>query len=69
MFHGQGRRKYLFFLAMFIVMVIFKLSLKVCGDYSVDTKDINLEILHFKQFYKRFVFDKDEEEYLKEDRR
>ena len=35
------------------------------GDYSVDTKDINLEILHFKQFYKHFVFDKDEEGYVK----
>lgn len=38
---------------------------KPCGDYSVDTKDINLEILHFKQFYKHFVFDKDEEGYVK----
>ena len=28
-------------------------------------KDINLEILHFKQFYKHFVFDKDEEGYVK----
>ena len=36
-----------------------------CGDYSVDTKDVNLEILHFKQFYKHFVFDKDEEGYIK----
>lgn len=36
-----------------------------CGDYSVDTKDVNLEILHFKQFYKHFVFDKDEEGYVK----
>lgn len=35
------------------------------GDYSVDTKDVNLEILHFKQFYKYFVFDKDEEGYTK----
>lgn len=35
------------------------------GDYSVDTKDVNLEILHFKQFYKHFVFDKDEEGYVK----
>ena len=34
-------------------------------DYSVDTKDVNLEILHFKQFYKHFVFDKDEEGYVK----
>ena len=40
-------------------------SLKPCGDYSVDTKDVNLEILHFKQFYKHFVFDKDEEGYVK----
>ena len=32
-----------------------------CGSYSVDTKDINLEILYFKQF----VFDKDEEGYVK----
>ena len=39
--------------------------LKPCGSYSVDTKDINLEILHFKQFYKHFVFDKDEEGYVK----
>ena len=39
--------------------------LKPCGDYSVDTKDVNLEILHFKQFYKHFVFDKDEEGYIK----
>ena len=39
--------------------------LKPCGDYSVDTKDVNLEILHFKQFYKHFVFDKDEEGYVK----
>ena len=36
-----------------------------CGDYSVDSKDINLEILHFKQFYKHFVFEKDEEGYVK----
>ena len=36
-----------------------------CGGYSVDTKDVNLEILHFKQFYKHFVFDKDEEGYVK----
>ena len=36
-----------------------------CGSNSVDTKDINLEILHFKQFYKHFVFDKDEEGYVK----
>ena len=35
------------------------------GSYSVDTKDVNLEILHFKQFYKHFVFGKDEEEYVK----
>ena len=35
------------------------------GECSVDTKDINLEILHFKQFYKHFVFDKDEEGYVK----
>ena len=34
-------------------------------DYSVDTKDVNIEILHFKQFYKHFVFDKDEEGYVK----
>ena len=39
--------------------------LKPRGSYSVDTKDINLEILHFKQFYKHFVFDKDEEGYVK----
>ena len=36
-----------------------------CGSYSVDTKDVNLEFLHFKQFYKHFVFDKDEEGYVK----
>ena len=36
-------------------------TLEPRGDYSVDTKDVNLEILHFKQFYKHFVFDKDEE--------
>ena len=36
-----------------------------CGGYSVDTKDVNLEILHFKQFYKHFVFEKDEEGYVK----
>ena len=35
------------------------------GSYSVDTKDVNLEILHFKQFYKHFVFEKDEEGYVK----
>ena len=39
--------------------------LKPCGSYSVDTKDVNLEILHFKQFFKHFVFDKDEEGYVK----
>ena len=39
--------------------------LKPCGDYSVDTKDVNIEILHFKQFYKHFVFEKDEEGYVK----
>jgi hypothetical protein len=40
-------------------------SLNPRGSYSVDTKYINLEILHFKQFYKHFVFDKDEEGYVK----
>lgn len=40
-----------------------------CGDYSVDTKDIKLEILHFKQFYKHFVFDKDEEGYVKKNQK
>ena len=40
-------------------------SLDTCGSDSVDTKDINLEILHFKQFYKHFVFEKDEEGYVK----
>lgn len=39
--------------------------LKPCGSYSVYTKDVNIEILHFKQFYKRFVFDKYEEGYFK----
>ena len=39
--------------------------LKPRGSYSVDTKDVNLEILHFKQFYKHFVFEKDEEGYVK----
>ena len=39
--------------------------LEACGSYSVDTKDVNLKILHFKQFYKHFVFDKDEEGYVK----
>lgn len=39
--------------------------LKPRGDYSVDTKDINFGILYFKQFYKHFVFDKDEEGYVK----
>ena len=38
-----------------------------CGGYCVDTKDVNLEILHFKQFYKHFVFDKGEEGYVKKD--
>ena len=37
----------------------------LCRGHSVDTKDVNLEILHFKKFYKRFVFDKDEEGYVK----
>ncbi|MBS5360603.1 hypothetical protein [Finegoldia magna] len=36
-----------------------------CLGCSVDTKDINIEILHFKQFYKHFVFEKDEEGYVK----
>ena len=40
-------------------------SLNTCGDHCVDTKDINLEILHFKQFSKCFVFEKDEEGYVK----
>nr|WP_072514836.1 hypothetical protein [Ndongobacter massiliensis] len=31
----------------------------------VDTKDVNLEILHFKQFCKHFVFEKDEEGFVK----
>ena len=35
------------------------------GSYSIDTKDVNLEILHFKQFYRHFVFEKDEEGYVK----
>ena len=36
-----------------------------CLGCSVDTKDITIEILHFKQFYKHFVFEKDEEGYVK----
>ena len=35
------------------------------SEYSVDTKDINLEILHFMRFYKYCVFEKDEEGYVK----
>ena len=43
---------------------------KWCGNSeplrrSIDAKGINLDILHFKQFYKHFVFDKDEEGYVK----
>lgn len=37
----------------------------MCGSYSVDTKDLNLENLHFKQFYKHFVFERDEAGYVK----
>ena len=36
-----------------------------CLGCSVDTKDINIEILHFKQFNKHFVFEKAEEAYVK----
>jgi len=32
-----------------------------CGEFSLDTKDLNLDILNFKQFYKYFVFNKNEE--------
>ena len=39
--------------------------LKPRRDDSADTKDVNLEILHFKQFYNHFIFDKDEEVYVK----
>ena len=34
-------------------------------EYSIYTKEVNLEILHFKQFYKHFVFEKDEEVFVK----
>ena len=40
-------------------------TLEPRGDYSVDTKDVILEILHFKQFNKHFVFEKAEEAYVK----
>lgn len=40
-------------------------SLDTCGDSGVAGKDVNLEILYFKQFYKHFVFEKDEEGYVK----
>ena len=40
-------------------------GLKPRGSYSVYTIDVNLEILHFKQFYKYFVFEKSEEGYVK----
>ena len=33
--------------------------------HSVDTKSEIVKILHFKQFYKHYVFDKDEEGYVK----
>ena len=36
-----------------------------CGVHSVDTKSQRIRILHFKQFYKHFAFDKDEEGNLK----
>jgi len=36
-----------------------------CWSCSVNIKDVNLEILHFKQFYKHFVFEKDKEGYVK----
>ena len=39
--------------------------LKPCGVHSVDTKSQRIRILHFKQFYKHFAFDKDEEGNLK----
>jgi len=32
-----------------------------CGDYSVDTKSGIVKILHFKQFYKHYVFVEDGE--------
>ncbi|AYZ21912.1 hypothetical protein CYJ66_02510 [Gardnerella vaginalis] len=44
------------------ILVVLSISRR---SYSVDTKDVNLEILHFKQFYKHFVFEKDEEGYVK----
>ena len=34
-------------------------SLVSCGDYSVDTKSEIVKILHFKQFYKHYVFNED----------
>ena len=49
----------------FLMQCYHQGSLDTCGSYSVDTKDVNLEILHFKQFYKHFVFEKDEEGYVK----
>ena len=32
-----------------------------CGDHSVDTKSEIVKILHFKQFYKHYVFNEDAE--------
>ena len=32
-----------------------------CGDHSVDTKSEIVKILHFKQFYKHYVFNEDGE--------
>lgn len=36
-----------------------------CGVHSVATKSQRIRILHFKQFYKHFVFDNNEEGYVK----
>ena len=33
--------------------------LKPCGVHSVDTKSEIVKILHFKQFYKHYVFNED----------
>ncbi len=43
----------------------FQAKDNACGVHSVDTKSEIVKILHFKQFYKHFVFDKDEEGYVK----
>ncbi|CJM54681.1 Uncharacterised protein [Streptococcus pneumoniae] len=48
-------------LRRFLKVIFLQLvsALRACGVHSVDTKSEIVKILHFKQFYKHYVFNED----------